>query len=250
MHPDLYQRFFEIEDRYWWSVGTRRTFRALIESHASGAGRVLDVGCGTGAMLRELVPGRQLNTGCDRSEAALAFCRRRGLRSLVQCEAISLPFADAAFALVMALDVIEHLSDDRTCVRELARVCTPGGHVLIHVPAFQFLWSDKDDLNQHYRRYGARHLDELVQQAGLRVIHRRYLNTTLMPIALLRSLWQRWVARRSHAGDSPAHLDHLYEIPRSLNSALTALLDAERRIGMRWPAPFGMSLLCLARKPG
>ncbi len=249
MDPELYQRFFEIEDRYWWSVGTRRAFRELIRALGTAGGRVLDVGCGTGAMLNELPPGWRLAAGCDRSEAALAFCRRRGLRALVQCDAVTLPFADGAFRLVMALDVVEHLGDDRACVRELARVCEPGGHVLVHVPAFELLWSDKDEINQHHRRYGAGALRELVERAGLRVVHRRYLNTAMLPIALLRSLWQRGTAGRSRSAAAAAHLDRLYEIPRPINAALTVLMDLERRVGARWPAPFGMSLVCLARKP-
>jgi SAM-dependent methyltransferase len=249
MDPELYQRFFDIEDRYWWSVGTRRSFRGLIDRLGAAGGRVLDVGCGTGVMLRELPSGWRLAAGCDWSEAALAFCRQRGLQPLVRCDAVNLPFSDGVFRLVMALDVIEHLSDDRACVRELARVCGPGGYLLIHVPAFELLWSDKDEINRHYRRYGEPALRELVESAGLQVVHRRYLNTALMPIALLRSLWQRRIARRPPAEISAARLDHLYDLPRPINAALTALMDLERLIGTCWPAPFGMSLVCLARKP-
>jgi ubiquinone/menaquinone biosynthesis C-methylase UbiE len=250
MHPDLYQRFFEIEDRYWWSVGTRRAFRALIAEIGRGSGRALDVGCGTGVMLHELPPGWRMAAGCDRSETALAYCHQRGLRALVKSDAISLPFSDGCFALVMALDVIEHLDDDHACLRELARVCQSGGHVLLHVPAFQLLWSDKDEINQHRRRYDGRALVALVERAGLRVIHRRYLNTTLLPVALVRSLWQRWAGRRSGSTESAAGLDRLYDIPRPMNAGLTALMDAERWLGSRCPPPFGMSMVCLARKPG
>lgn len=250
MHPDLYQRFFDIEDRYWWSVGTRRSFQALIAQIGRGGGRVLDVGCGTGVMLRELAPAWLMAVGCDRSATALAYCRRRGLRALVQSDAISLPFSDGCFALVLALDVVEHLDDDHACLGELARVCQPGGHVLVHVPAFQLLWSDKDEINQHRRRYNGRALVDLVERAGLRVIHRRYLNTTVLPVALMRSLWQRWAGRRSASGESAASLDRLYEIPRPMNAALTAMMDAERWVGQRFPPPFGMSMVCLARKPG
>ena len=48
MDATLYQRFYDLEDWYWWSVGTRAIFHEwLIPLLRSGAGRVLDVGCGT-----------------------------------------------------------------------------------------------------------------------------------------------------------------------------------------------------------
>ena len=99
------------------------------------------------------------------------------------------------------------------------------------------------------RRYDGRALVALVERAGLRVIHRRYLNTTLLPVALIRSLWQRWAVRRSGSDESAASLDRLYDIPRPINAALTALMHAERWLGERCPPPFGMSMVCLARKP-
>jgi ubiquinone/menaquinone biosynthesis C-methylase UbiE len=192
MDPQLYQRFYEIEDTFWWSVGTRRIFfRVLQDVRSEGGGQVLDVGCGTGVMLQELVPEWRLAAGCDGSDLALSFCRRRGLRHLVQCDATSLPFRSGGLDLVTALDVIEHLDDDETCLREIARVCRPGGHVLLHVPAFRILWTEKDELNHHRRRYGRAELIGLVERCGLDVRRIFYVNSFVFPAALLNALWHR-----------------------------------------------------------
>lgn len=249
MHPELYRQFFEIEDHYWWSVGTRRLFRELVAPLAGPGRRALDVGCGTGAMLRELAPEWPAVSGCDYSAAALAYCRERGLRSLVRCDATHLPYRSASFDLLTALDVVEHLDDDLGCVRELARICRPGGHVLLHVPAHQVLWSDKDELNQHRRRYSRAALFALLEAAGLQIVRHRYLNVAMLPAALARSLWQRHSGVSPSAEQSAASVERLYRIPARLNAALTAMMDTERWLGRHLPLPPGMSIACLATKP-
>lgn len=252
MDTELYQRFYEIEERFWWSVGTRRVFFQLIDSvHQGRGGRALDVGCGTGIMMREFPPGWDLVAGCDYSELALSFSHQRGLRGLVRCDATQLPFATDSLDLVTALDVIEHLDGDQACVREIVRACRPGGHVLIHVPAFQILWSDKDDLNHHRRRYHWNELVALVEDAGLVIERMFYINIALFPVAFLRALVQRAVGggQRDKPTEASATVDHLYQIPETINRLMIAVMDIERHIVTRWPIPFGMSMVCLARKP-
>jgi SAM-dependent methyltransferase len=250
MDPQLYRQFYDIEEHYWWSVGTRRLFFELVAPllPASGA-RVLDVGCGTGITLREFPRPARLLCGSDLSPEALAFSRRRGIECLVRADVTALPFAGGAFDLVLALDVVEHVDADDQAVREMTRICRPGGHILIHVPAFPLLWSDKDDLNHHRRRYRRAGLRALVEGAGLRVRALAYFNCSALPAALAVALLQS--ARRGRAAPpdvaaAAAAVDRLYRIPPLLNRALTALLAVERRAVPY--LPFGMSLVCLAQR--
>jgi len=252
MDPELYRRFYEIEDRFWWSVGTRRVFFQLIDSiRRNGGGRALDVGCGTGVTLQEFPAGWGLVAGCDYSALALSFCHERGLQGLVRCDATQLPFASGSLDLVTALDVIEHLDGDEACLREITRACRPGGHVLIHVPAFQILWSDKDELNHHRRRYHRRELIALVERCGLGIEQMFFIITFLFPIALLRAVAQRALRGSRPQGpvEASTTVDHLYQIPAAVNRLMIGLMDLERRVVTRLPVPFGMSLVCLARKP-
>jgi SAM-dependent methyltransferase len=250
MDEGLYGRFFAIEERYWWSVGTRRLFFALLDQLGLRRdARVLDVGCGTGIMLRELAERFDAAAGIDYSGLALEFCRQRGLRRLARGDATRLPYASEALDLVLALDVVEHLDDDAGCVAEMARVCRPGGHVLVHVPAFPFLWSDKDVLNHHRRRYRRAALRTLIEATGLEVRHLTHFNSTVFPLAA----GMAW-ARGSASATAPpergaAALDALYALPAPLNAALTAMLGVEGALARRVAVPFGMSLVCLARKP-
>jgi SAM-dependent methyltransferase len=249
MHSHLYETFYDIEDTYWWSVGTRRIFFELIDRvRPAGAPRTLDVGCGTGVMLANLRDGGIDAAGCDYSAQALSFCRRRGLERLVRADATRLPLAADSFDLVLALDVVEHLDDDVACVREMARVCRPGGHVLVHVPAFPLLWNAKDVLNHHRRRYRRAAMQRLIESSGLIVEHVRYVNVFLFPVAVLVALYTRAFRHENLEKPDPNTLDYLHNIPDLLNRALIGLLDVERRLGNHLRLPFGMSLLYLARK--
>jgi SAM-dependent methyltransferase len=248
MDQRLYRQFFEIEEHFWWSVGTRRVFLELIgELGQDGGGRALDVGCGTGIHLKEFPNGWRLVAGCDYSDLALSFCSERGLRALIRCDATRLPFASGAFDLVTALDVVEHLDDDEGCLREIVRVTRPGGYVLLHVPAFQMLWTDKDELSHHRRRYQRAALAALATRCGLEVTRLFFINSFLFPVALFRAGAQR-LMRRAAAPAQATAVDPLYRIPASLNRLMTALMDLERRVVTRLPVPFGLSLVCLARK--
>jgi ubiquinone/menaquinone biosynthesis C-methylase UbiE len=97
----------EIEEDHWWFVGKRHLLRSLLgDSHAGE--RVLDLGCGTGGILRELMPDCRCY-GMDRSELGLRICRERGSTSLTRGDLREIPFPSGSFDTVLMMDVIEHL---------------------------------------------------------------------------------------------------------------------------------------------
>jgi SAM-dependent methyltransferase len=88
----------------------------------------------------------------DISTPALATLRERGAKA-IQGEISSLPFADGAFDLVCALDIVEHVDDDDGALEELSRVTKPGGALVISAPLHACLWTAFDDFVGHKRRY-------------------------------------------------------------------------------------------------
>src|SRR5581483_11481363 len=100
------------------------------------------------------------------------------------------------FDLVAALDVIEHCDDDRAVLAECARVLAPGGHLLVSVPAYGWLWSANDELNQHRRRYTARALRRRLAEAGLAPVRVTYNNFFVLPPAMARLGLERLLRRR------------------------------------------------------
>ncbi|MBB1061253.1 class I SAM-dependent methyltransferase [Marilutibacter spongiae] len=88
----------------------------------------------------------------DISTPALAALRAAGGQAL-QGSAAALPFPDASFDAVCAMDIVEHLVDDDAVLAELARVARPGAHVLLSAPLHPDSWTAFDDFVGHCRRY-------------------------------------------------------------------------------------------------
>ncbi|MBM3335854.1 class I SAM-dependent methyltransferase [Candidatus Sumerlaeota bacterium] len=170
-------------------------------------------------------------------------CRARGIERLVCARVESLPFSAEQFDLVVALDLFEHIPDDRGLARELWRVCRPGGWLLITVPAYPFLWSDHDEALGHCRRYTRRSLMELIEATDFEIVRfTSAIALTLPAIAGFRLAQRALKPRR-------APKTHLIALPPALNRLLIALLNIEARWLRRFNLPFGVSLIALLRKP-
>jgi 2-polyprenyl-6-hydroxyphenyl methylase/3-demethylubiquinone-9 3-methyltransferase len=99
------------------------------------AGDVLDIGCGGGFLSNYLGSLGHRVTGLDASEGALAIARRYDQTGLVryqQADALKLPFDDASFDAVCAMDFLEHVEDPGQVIAEAARVLKPSGLFFFH----------------------------------------------------------------------------------------------------------------------
>jgi SAM-dependent methyltransferase len=246
MQSDLYDAIRRVEATHWWYAGRRavvfdRLVR-LLPRYASP--RVLDIGCGTGFNLEEVRAfGVRDAVGLDLSAKALSFCRERGLSRLVRGDAAQPPFGDQTFDIVLALDLIEHVEDDRSALGGLCRVLKPGGRLIVFTPAFQFLWSAQDRVSHHFRRYTAPELKSKLLDAGYTIDKLSYANTLLFPV-----VWGgRALLRASGRSQEISSENDLH--PQWSNSLLARVFAAERPLLRRLDFPFGVSLLAVAARP-
>ena len=242
MMSHVYPIFYELEETHWWYVGRRRIIVSFVkEICAQIAGRrprILDVGCGTGANLKTLSEFGDAE-GVDVSPDAIEFCRERGLRNVKLGAAEELPYESGTFDLVTALDVVEHLDDDVGGLREMRRVLRPGGHALIFVPTFMWLWGVQDVVSNHRRRYTLPELRRALEEAGFEVERATYANIMfLAPVFLIRLL-MRITGLKT---DTEARIN----IP-VFNPLFARILAAEATFLRFMNFPVGVSGLCVAR---
>jgi len=251
MQEHTYAIMRRVEETHWWFAGRRRIIRSFlerlcreaeVEPAGNGGGHplnILDVGCGTGANLEMLSEFGEVE-GVDISGEALTFCRERGLENVKQGEAEALPFADSSFDLVTGLDVVEHLDDDHAGLKEMRRVLRPGGHALVFVPAFMFLWGVQDDISHHRRRYTLDQLKQVMRQSGFRVERASYVNISFFAPILFGRLLMRAFRIRP---DSENNITIGF-----LNGLLGKLFGSERLALRYLNFPFGVSIICVARR--
>jgi SAM-dependent methyltransferase len=238
-----YPILFQVEQSHWWHIGRRRILASFVADICSRVTdrrpRILDVGCGTGANLLMLSQYGEAE-GVDISEDALAFCRERGLDHVRQGAGEELPYDENSFDLVTAFDVVEHMDDDLAGLREMFRVLRPGGHALIFVPTFMFLWGLQDDVSNHRRRYRLPELRRVLEQAGFEIERSSYANITFfLPILLIRKLMRLTGIK--------AETENNINVP-AFNGFLGALFGAESTVLRYANLPFGVSGLCVAKK--
>lgn len=243
MQHHTYSIMYEVEESHWWFAGRRRILssfvKQIVKSLKTDRPRILDVGCGTGANL-EMLSEFGAAEGVDVSAEALKFCHSRGLNQVKLGEAEQLPYDDQSFDLITALDVVEHLDDDRAGLRELHRVLRSDGRALLFVPAFMFLWGVQDDISHHRRRYTLAQLREVVTKAGFEVERASYVNITFFfPILLGRVLMRI-------TGFRPQSENNL--TIGFMNGFLGKIFGAEASLLRFSDLPFGVSAVCVARR--
>ncbi len=143
------------------------------------------------------------------------------------------------FDLITALDVVEHIEDDRNAIASIVRMLRPGGLLLVTVPAFEFLWDELDELNCHHRRYTVGGLKEILNVPELELVRIRYAFRSLF----LPKLLIRWVNEAGFCRVAPESIP-----PTSINRIARQYSILEDRLLNTIPLPFGTSVFALARR--
>ncbi len=254
--PDFFDLLFEVEDNHFWFRSRNRIIETRLNQLAAefpGHFHLLEVGCGTGNVLRVLdegFPGATI-IGMDLFAEGLHFARHRTGAALVQGDMHRPPFTDQ-FEVIGLFDVLEHLPDDRQVLRDLRMMLKDDGVLLITVPAHRRLWSYFDEAAHHCRRYEPDELRQKLGEAGYEIEYFTQFMMSIFPIVWIgrhvSALYQRLPGRRNVSSPEQMATQELRLNPLT-NKALTRLLSLERR----WLAdgrtlPLGTSLLAVARK--
>jgi len=223
-YRDLYER------HWWWRarealvLGTLRRLRA-----GRGPGRILDVGCGDGLFFSRLAEFGEVE-GIEPDASLLsADSPHRGRITVAPFDERFQP--GRRYALVLMLDVLEHLPDPVGALSHARALLEPDGRLVVTVPAFQWLWTHHDELNRHFVRYTRATLREVAGRAGLRMEASRYFFHWTVPGKLAVRAKERLLG--------PGGPERVPAAP--VNRALYLLSRAAQAVRL----PFGSSLLAV-----
>lgn len=247
------------KDHFWYR-GRHRFILAALKHELSHLDRspetlrAIDLGAGCGGWVDYL----KTHSGFRFGELALADSSSRALELassvvaakslLFQVDLLDLGWENR-WDIVFLLDVLEHIPDDVTVVKQISKCLAPGGLVFLTAPALMRFWSYNDQLARHQRRYSVRDLRQLANLSGLTLVDARYFMFFLSPLLILSRLFRPDLGKMS-SGDLRKLLERTHKTPsKPLNSLLFAVFAAETPVGLSWFFPWGGSVIGVFRKP-
>ncbi len=235
--------YYQSDHFYWWSVGRRDLVYRMVKKKTTDLKEIsiLEVGFGSGELLKLFQESGAKVYGIENSEDLIFKAKKQAL-SVRLARAEKLPFADNFFDFVFALDVLEHLEDDVKALKEIFRVIKKGGYCLAIVPAFNFLWSSRDERLGHKRRYTTKMLRAKFQRARLKVEKVSYYSFFYALPLMLWILFKKKFMKKSNIGTD------VLVLPNSLNWLAIQLHKIENQLVFKINLPWGFSVFCLARK--
>lgn len=226
---------------HWYYISKGGALRQLIGDLC--VDEVLDVGAGSGIFSRQLLDAEVCNRAVcidpayeeerDASHRGKPICFRRSL-------------GRATPQLILMMDVLEHVDDDVALLRQYTGKMPSGTHVVISVPAFEFLWSGHDVFLEHRRRYTLPQVEAAVAKANLNVVKSRYFFGILLPVAIAMRLSKRLISSFKKQPDARSELK-VY--PPLVNKALTEIHELEQSVLFPHNTFAGLTVFCLATVP-
>lgn len=236
-----YKEMSDREDSYWWHTGRMSIIDKQLQKLSKNKHlKILNIGCGTGGTISTLEKyGEVMNI--DISPEALKYLKQKGYTGKLVKDHV-LPFEDGKFDLVIALDVLEHIDQDRPALDEWRRVLKMSGMALITVPAYQFLWSGHDTSLHHHRRYTRKVLDWDLRKSGFSKVKLSYMITfSFFLVVGFRTLYKLF-------GKKMTENTSYVSLPGPINSIFHTLLKIEGSLLKFIDLPFGTSVIGVYEK--
>jgi SAM-dependent methyltransferase len=228
----------------WWIARAKLAVSLLYQNGVQAPASVIEAGCGWGVNLDALERAGYRVMGLDISRRILEHIDRPD-RRLAEADLMhDLPRDAGLSDAVLALDVIEHLDDDRAVLNRLGEMVRPGGLVIVSVPALPDLWSSYDEVQGHRRRYLPTTLREAFEGTTLEVRKLIWWGTWMVPI--LRATRLR--ARPSQQAPSEVYAHYLDLPPWPIPLLMRAAFGWEHSRALSGKLRTGTSLFAISTR--
>jgi 2-polyprenyl-3-methyl-5-hydroxy-6-metoxy-1,4-benzoquinol methylase len=238
MRAEAYELMHELSDSYWWYCARREIILDIVSRFVSKGSRIIDYGCGNGAIAVRLREAGYDVVAADIDPGPLAACRAAGLKT-VDLRQDSLQRGQAQCLLLA--DVLEHIDDDLGTLVTLRHALCENGHIILTVPAYEFLFSGEDFVSNHVRRYTRKQLIVAIKGAGFSPLWSSYFNFFLFPVIVTNILTKRIFQPRK------MYQSNVEPLPCWLNSLLYQVFRLEGPLLRFLRFPLGGSIVAVAQ---
>ncbi len=245
---------FDLTDKMvadsWWVKSRNRLFKRIVLRYlvASGKTHYLDIGCGTGDFIQQIVaiPDVEI-TGSEVYLKGLMYAKKNiPSVDFVQYDVTQGDIGKSRFHIISAFDVVEHIDNDSAALRHINEMLNKDGVLIISVPQHKFLWGSLDELVKHKRRYSRQELVAKLATNNFDIVKTTFFVFTLFPLMLVARMFDRG---GNQAGRESESLEKKTQFSGTLNRAFNSLMRIdEALINLGVSLPFGGTLVVIARK--
>jgi len=240
----------QLESESFWVRSRNRLIKNIINQYSRGRGetKFLDIGCGTGEVIRTIGTNPNLKiTGSEIYLNGLLYAKKK----LPDAEFIQYDVTQGRlpedFDIIGAFDVIEHIENDRSAIANIYEMLRDGGYFVVTVPQYMFLWSRLDEIVRHKRRYSRTEILAKLRQQGFVVEYCSSFLFVLFPMMVISRIFDR---NKKESESTEVEFKNRVSFPRMLNRFFdNAMRIDEALIDLKISLPYGGSLLVIAKRP-
>ena len=241
MDPRIYKLHIENEKEHWWYKGRREIISSIISKFVfkNNKLKILDFGAGSGANTIALSHYGEVYV-YEKNENALQLLKKR-FEKIPDIFVLDEINENIFFDLIIASDVIEHIENDDEIIKFFSKVLKNDGNILITVPAYNFLYTERDKVLGHFRRYNINALKKKTNKY-FKIIKLSYYNFFLFFLSVVLFVFLKLFKIKSLI-TSPENTPNFF-----LNNLFYKIFSSEKFLLKYLNFPFGASIVYLAKK--
>mgnify|MGYP001501047358 CR=1 FL=1 len=235
MQKEVYTRHIQNFSNHWWFQARKNIIYSVLKKFSKKKIKILDFGAGSGVNLDMLSKFGEVNI-YEPNKIAKKYLKKEYNKKNFK---ILNTFKNKKFDLIILADVLEHIKNDKSIINNLSKTLNQKGHILITVPAYNFLFSKKDIILKHYRRYSKGKITEVFKDFKVKKL--TFFNFYLfLPLSIIIIIMKFLNIN---------FIDNVEKVPkRLLNTILFKIFVSEIKLLNFINLPFGLSILGLFQK--
>tara|TARA_B100001778_G_C18553297_1_gene614100 strand:- start:640 stop:1353 length:714 start_codon:yes stop_codon:yes gene_type:complete len=235
MRKDVYKRHIDNFDKHWWFESRKNIIEKTLNNNIKKKVTILDYGAGSGVNIGMLSKFGKVNIFEPHEQTARYLKKKYSGKKYQILKKIS----DQKYDLIVLADVLEHIKKDKKKIKELSGKLKKNGKILITVPAYKILFTKKDIILGHYRRYTINEIKNIFKKFKVKKLS--YFNFFLfLPISISLIFYK--ILKSDF-------IDSVEKKPNSLiNFLLFSIFNFESKMINIFNFPFGISILGVFEK--